>query len=97
VDPVAAEVARENVELNKVDDRVAVAHGTVGGHVAPEMPLYPGGDYDLVLANILAEIVIDMAPALADTLKPGGLLVSSGIMPPRPTPLWKRWRRPRGR
>ena len=73
VDPVAAEVARENVELNKVNDRVTVAHGTVGGHVAPEMPLYPDGGYDLVLANILAEIIIDMAPALAATVKPGGL------------------------
>jgi ribosomal protein L11 methyltransferase len=83
VDPVAAEVARENVGLNGVNGRVTVAHGTVGGHTAPEMPLYAGGGYDLVLANILAEIIIDMAPNLADTLKPGGLLVASGIISPK--------------
>lgn len=38
------------------------------------------GKYDLVTANILAEILIPMAPSAAAALKKGGLLITSGII-----------------
>lgn len=36
--------------------------------------------YDLVLANILADIIIPMAPMLAKTMKPGAKIITSGII-----------------
>ncbi len=42
VDPVAVEVAQRNVTLNEVEARVRVAHGTLGGSVAPGVPIHAG-------------------------------------------------------
>lgn len=36
--------------------------------------------YDAVVANILADIIIPMAPALAKTMKPGAIVITSGII-----------------
>ena len=36
--------------------------------------------YDVVVANILADIIIPMAPALAKTMKPGAIVITSGII-----------------
>lgn len=36
--------------------------------------------YDIVVANILADIIISMAPQMTDTLKQGGLMITSGII-----------------
>lgn len=38
------------------------------------------GTYDLVLANILADIIIPMAPALSNAMKPGAYVITSGII-----------------
>ena len=38
------------------------------------------GKYDIVVANILADIIIGMAPAIYPTLKEGGIFISSGII-----------------
>ncbi len=38
------------------------------------------GGYEIVLANILADIIIPMAGALFSCLKPGGVLITSGII-----------------
>ena len=43
----------------------------------PQVTLFPS---DIVLANILAQPLIDLAPLLLNTLKPRGLLILSGIM-----------------
>jgi ribosomal protein L11 methyltransferase len=71
-DPQAVSVARENIALNAVSDRVRVER-TDG---------YRGvtGAFDLVLANILARPVIRMAPALAKRLAPGGIAVLAGFL-----------------
>lgn len=39
-----------------------------------------GGDYDLVTANILADVLVPMADALFACLKPGGVCITSGII-----------------
>ena len=38
------------------------------------------GSFDIVLANILAEDLVRMAPELIARLNPGGLLILSGIL-----------------
>ena len=37
------------------------------------------GPFDVVLANLIASLLVELAPALRDELVPGGLLVASGI------------------
>jgi len=69
IDEVSVQVALDNVALNGVGDRVSVARGTLHG-----------SDTTLVFANILAEVIIALAHALADALAAGGTLVASGII-----------------
>ena len=42
-----------------------------------------GKGYDLICANIVAQIIKDMAPLLLAALKPGGILLASGILETR--------------
>ena len=39
-----------------------------------------GGEYDVVVANILADVIIPMAPVLPARMKSGGILITSGII-----------------
>lgn len=83
IDPVAVQVARENVSLNGVSSIVRVERGTLGASPSPEVPQHAESGYDLLLVNILAEVIIGMASAIADALRPGGLYVGSGIISER--------------
>ena len=81
MDPVSVEVARENADLNEVADRVHVDQGTLrGGEGAGGIPLHSRAGYDLLLVNILAEVIVAMAPGLSEALREGGTLVASGII-----------------
>lgn len=73
IDPAAIRVARETAERNGVGDKVHVAFGSPGA----ECP-FPG-TFDIVLANIIAHIIIELAPALASATRPGGTLILGGI------------------
>jgi ribosomal protein L11 methyltransferase len=74
VEPVAVRSARENAERNRVDAIVYVEHGSVG----PGEPFQ--GKYDLVVANIIARILIELAPGLTNAVRPGGTLILGGII-----------------
>ena len=37
-------------------------------------------EYEIVVANILADVIIPMAPVIPDRLKKGGLFITSGII-----------------
>jgi ribosomal protein L11 methyltransferase len=90
-DPLAVRVARENVALNRVESVVRVEVGTVQisnpqsqiPNLQSPVPNLQSPVWDLVVANILAETIIDLAPALAANLSPGGILVVSGIIAER--------------
>jgi ribosomal protein L11 methyltransferase len=77
IEPVAVRAARENAARNGVGDRLRIESGSVG----PGEP-FPG-TYDLVLANIIARILIDLADGLIAAVRPGGTLVLSGVIEPR--------------
>ena len=72
-DPLAVRVARENVRVNGVTDLVRCEEAS-----AP-----PSGEFDIVVANILADVILGMASDLFAAVKPGGLLIASGIIAPR--------------
>jgi len=71
IDAEACAIALENAELNGVERAITFT-------VAPLEELESG--FDLVLANILAEENIRLAPDLVSRLAPGGVLVLSGIL-----------------
>jgi ribosomal protein L11 methyltransferase len=74
VEPVAVRAARENAARNGVASLVRVEHGSVG----VDEPFR--GPYDLVVANIIARVLIELAPALAGAVAPGGTLILGGII-----------------
>lgn len=71
LDPIATAAAEANVALNEVADRVRVATGDLA--VAP-------GPFDLVLANILAGPLVQMAGDLSARLGREGLVTLSGLL-----------------
>ena len=74
IDPQAVLVAQENCRLNRVANAVSCS--------ATPLEQLPGG-YRLILANILAEELVRMAPELTKRLLPDGWLVLSGILAER--------------
>ena len=79
IDPQAIFCAAENLALNGLPasgEPGAPVHLAVGGleSLAPDMT------FDCIVANILAQPLIDMAPHLVKHLKPEGTLILSGIL-----------------
>ncbi len=76
IDPVAVEVARENIRANGVASFADAVTATGFSHraIAARAP------YDLIVANILARPLMSLAPEMARQLAPGGSLILSGIL-----------------
>ena len=72
IDPVAVDVARENLELNGCGENVRVIEGD----------LTKGVDYkaDVVVANLMADLVEMLSPDVRRHMKPGARYISSGII-----------------
>jgi len=70
VDPEATACARENLERNRVET-VATRTGTLADARGP---------FDVVLANIQADVLLPLAGALVAALAPGATLVLSGLL-----------------
>jgi ribosomal protein L11 methyltransferase len=73
IDPVAVDNARENADLNAVTDRLELGTGSIDA-------IAPGRRFDCILANILANPLIDLAEDIAARLASPGVLVLSGIL-----------------
>ena len=71
IDPAAIKVARENIVLNDV--------GNVTCEVS-DLLKNVNGVYDFISANIVADIIIRMAPDVGKYLKIGGVVITSGII-----------------
>jgi ribosomal protein L11 methyltransferase len=76
IDPVAIQVARDNARMNGAGPfvRVAVAEGLNSPAIRSHAP------YDLILANILAGPLRQLAPAISGALARGGVAVLSGLL-----------------
>jgi ribosomal protein L11 methyltransferase len=71
IDPQAVAAARENVRLNRLDAVVQVEEGGLDGAARAA--------FDLAMANINAAVIVEMAPALAEVLRAGGVLIVAGF------------------
>lgn len=81
VDTMALKAARENVLRNGLQGKVEIRWGSlIPTEEAPLLSSKELGEFDLVLANILAPVIMEMAPRLAEVLAPQGHLVVSGIV-----------------
>jgi ribosomal protein L11 methyltransferase len=72
IDQIAVDATRENVERNDLSDQIAVRHGSTGA-------AHEDAPYNLIVANILATVIVDLSKSLHDLLAPGGILITSGI------------------
>ncbi len=77
IDPLSVRVAQENARLNGTGDLVETIQAT--GLSAPHFA--ERGPFDLVLANILANPLRQMATPMARHLAPSALVILSGLLP----------------
>ena len=77
IDDVALRVGRANVRANGVAETVRCLRGSL-----PHAKVRRASA-DLVLANISATALVQLAPALRSVLKPGGWLVAAGLLDER--------------
>ena len=82
IDPVANDVARRNAERNLVSASLTFSEDWPAGLVDHEARALEGraGAFDVVVANILRDILLLLAPEIAPRLAAGGLLVLSGLV-----------------
>ncbi len=83
IDPKAVDVAYENAALNGIGrERYTVRSGNVLSDKALAAEL-AGRSYHLVLANIVADVIIPLAPQVPKLLNPDGVFLCSGIIDTR--------------
>lgn len=77
IDPVAVRVARDNIAESGLGN-ITCDVSDLLKQVSLE-----GGQYDIVTANIVADIIIRLAPDIGAYMKDGALLIASGIISER--------------
>lgn len=76
IDPIAIEATAANARRNRLARRIRAQAGSLPSGERP---------FDVVLANLIASVLIALAGPLRDELRPGGLLLASGIFADRET------------
>lgn len=80
LDPCAIDATHENMEVNGVPrDKYEVMIGNIIDDKAVQDKV-GYGCYDIVVANILADVLVELTPVIVDQLKPGGIYITSGII-----------------
>ncbi len=72
IDPICIRTTAENAKINQVDDRIEVKTG--------DLTLGLEGKYDLIVANLIAEIVVRLTEQIGDFIHPGTVIITSGIL-----------------
>lgn len=80
LDPCALEAVRENMEANHISrEKLDVMIGNI--ITEKEVQDAVGYEkYDIVTANILADVLVPLTPVITAHLKPGGIYITSGII-----------------
>jgi ribosomal protein L11 methyltransferase len=69
-DPIAIESTLANARRNRLTRRIRARVGSLPSEQPP---------FDVVLANLIAGVLVPLAPGLHGELRPGGTLLASGI------------------
>lgn len=81
IDPISVEVTRENASVNRVP--LGTAPGKLALFAAPGVAhrdIAARAPYDLLIANILAGPLIELAPSLCAAIEDGGTLILAGLL-----------------
>lgn len=79
IDPICMEAARENLLANHLPEEQALfCQGNLIDD--PGLQERVGDGYDIVTANILADVIIPLSPVIPRHVKQGGIYISSGII-----------------
>lgn len=71
IDAHALTFAEENIKLNELENQITLQESDLLKQVS--------GEYDIIIANILAEILMELVPNLAEHLADNGVVILSGI------------------
>lgn len=80
LDPCALEACRENMERNGISqERFKIMTGNI---ITDKQVQDRAGYecYDIIAANIIAEVLLPLTPVIVNHLKPGGIYITSGII-----------------
>lgn len=80
LDICAVEAVRENLESNHIDPE---NFEMMIGNIITEKEIQDRvgyGCYDIVVANILADVLVALSPVIVNQMKPGGIYITSGII-----------------
>ena len=80
LDPCAIETTYENMEVNGISKEM---YEVMIGNVIDDKDVQDKvgyGKYDIVVANILADVLVALTPVIVDQLKDGGIYITSGII-----------------
>lgn len=83
IDPNAIQIAYENSDRNDIDQS---RYHVKAGNILEDKELqasYSGKKYDLVAANIVADVIIALTKQVPDYIKDGGIFLCSGIITER--------------
>ena len=80
IDPKAEDIARANAAMNGLTDEKfqAVTADVLADR--GQMDALSAGGYEIVLANIVADVIIPLSAVVPQFLRPGGLFLCSGIL-----------------
>lgn len=83
IDPNAVDIAYENAARNGIgEDRYKVYAGNILTDTELQKKIAEN-EYDIVLANIVADVIIGLSPAAKKYMKKGGVFITSGIISDR--------------
>lgn len=80
LDPCAVPAVEENLEVNHISPEL---FELIIGNIITEKEVQDRagyGCYDIVAANILADVLVPLTPVIVHQLKPGGIYITSGII-----------------
>jgi ribosomal protein L11 methyltransferase len=87
IEPIAAQVAQENVRRNRVARTVKVREGTADD-------AQDGVPFDLLVANISFSVLSKLPEQIHELVRPGGRAILSGVLDERADELVQLWERP---
>ena len=80
LDPCAIDATYENMEVNGITRDL---YEVMIGNIIDDKEIQDKvgyGCYDIVVANILADVLVELTPVIVSQLKPGGIYITSGII-----------------
>ena len=84
IDPIAVSVAERNLRENGVQDTVTTDEATL------PHPKAESDGYDLLVANVSAKVITELAEHIVNVVKSGGTLIFSGILDKQQTEVIER-------